>query len=154
AEYGFDDGVQLFAEVLATEFDIAGATTPPFLQGATIPTTNAFNPFGVAVSASGTVIGAEKLGQFSLSDQVFRPLIGVRGKLGTWDWETTALYSRDSGDQIVYGQTNAAALTAALASSDPRTALNPFVDGPMASPAVLGAIFNQVNFTHWVGDAT
>jgi iron complex outermembrane recepter protein len=100
------------------------------------------------------VLGAEPLATFTFRDELVRPLLGSRGRLGAWDWEITALASRDRGGQVIYGQPNAALLNAALATSDPSAALNPFVHGPMASPAVLASIFGERNVTEWQGDAT
>ena len=136
--------LELFAELLVTQYKIEGATTPPFLQLASVPASNAFNPFGTTVRVSGKVQGAEDgLANFSLEEQFVRPLLGVRGKLGTWQWEVAALDARDIGQQVLTGQTNTAALNAALASSDPATALNPFRDGPMGSPSLLASIYSN-----------
>jgi iron complex outermembrane receptor protein len=153
-EYRLRGGTELFAELLASEFKDDAATTPtPFLQ-TTVPASNAFNPFGTAVRASGVVLGAEPLATFTFQDELVRPLLGSRGRFGAWDWETTALASRDTGGQVIYGEPNAALMTAALASSDPSAALNPFVDGAMASPAVLSSIFSEAIATDWEGDST
>jgi iron complex outermembrane receptor protein len=155
AEYRLRGDTELFAELLASDFDDALAATTPFaLQQATVPATNAFNPFGVAVRASGVVLGAEHLAVFTFRDELVRPLVGARGRLGEWDWEVTGLESRDRGGQYIYGQPNAARLNAALASPDPSTALNPFVDGPMGSSALLASIFSEANLTDWRGDST
>jgi iron complex outermembrane recepter protein len=154
AEYRLRGDTELFAELLASDFDDALAATTPFaLQQATVPATNAFNPFGVAVRASGVVLGAEQLAVFTFRDELVRPLVGARGRLGEWDWEVTGLESRDRGGQYIYGQPNAARLNAALASPDPSTALNPFVDGPMGSTALLTSIFSEANLTDWRGDS-
>jgi iron complex outermembrane recepter protein len=154
ATYRFDNDVDVFAEVLASEFDSDGATSPSALQQATVPATNAFNPFGVDVRASGVVRGAEPLATFEFRDALFRPLIGARGNLGSWGWELAALYSRDRGGQDIYGQPNAALVSAALASADPAAALNPFVDGPMASPELLAQLYGVTSTTDWRGDST
>jgi iron complex outermembrane receptor protein len=136
--------LELFAELLVTHYKSEGPTTPPFLQLANVPASNAFNPFGTTVRVSGLVQGAEDgLANFSLEEQFVRPLLGVRGKLGSWQWEVTALDARDNGSQVLTGQPNSAALNAALASSDPATALNPFRDGPMANASVLGSIYSN-----------
>ncbi len=153
-EYRLRNGIDLFGEVLASEFRNNGRTTPPALLQTTVPATNAFNPFGTAVRAAGFIHGTEALATFDFHDQYFRPLVGARGDLASWHWEATALYSKDHGGQVIHGQPNAAAVTAALASSDPATALNPFVDGPMGSPALLATIFNQLNISDWNSDAT
>jgi iron complex outermembrane recepter protein len=81
-------------------------------------------------------------------------VIGARGNFGTWDWELSVLNSRDNGSQVIFGQRNAAALNVALASSDPATALNPFVDGPMGSPALLQSIFSTTLATDFQSQAT
>jgi iron complex outermembrane receptor protein len=154
ATHRLDNDIELFAEVLASEFDSDGATTPPALLQATVPATNAFNPFGVAVRAAGVVRGAEHLATFTFRDELFRPLIGARGKLDSWGWEVTAVSSRDRGGQDIFGQPNAALLSAALASSDPAAALNPFVDGSMASPELLAQIYGAIVSTDWRGDST
>jgi iron complex outermembrane recepter protein len=155
AEYRLRGRTELFAELLASKFDDdRAATTPYALQQMTVPATNAFNPFGTAVRASGVVRGAEHLATFTFRDELVRPLLGARGQFGQWDWELTGLDSHDRGGQYIYGQPNAMLLNAALASSDPSTALNPFVDGPMASPAVLASIFSETNVTDWKGDST
>src|SRR5262249_37439905 len=133
AEYRLQGGVELFAELLASEYKNDGARTPPALLQATVPATNAFNPFGTAVRVSGVVQGAEQLSRTRMRDVLLRPVVGARGQSRAGAWEVTALRSQDRGELEQAGQTNAALQSAALASADPRTALNPFVDGPMAS---------------------
>jgi iron complex outermembrane receptor protein len=154
AEYRLGNELELFAEVLATRYKLGGVTTPPFLQLASVPASNPFNPFGTTVNVSGLVQGAESLTQFSFSEEFFRPLVGARGQLGAWQWEATGLVSRDRGSQNVYGQPNVPMRNAALASSDPATALNPFIDGPMASPDVLASIYSNASLTSYKADAT
>jgi iron complex outermembrane receptor protein len=154
ASYRFDGRMELFAELLATRYKLEGVNAPPFLQLTNVPASNAFNPFGTAVRVSGLVQGAGNLTQFSSTENFFRPLVGVRGEIGTWHWEATALNSRDTGAQDAYGQPNAPLLRAALASSNPATALNPFVDGPMASPDVLASIYSNATITHYRADTT
>jgi len=145
--------VELFAELLVTQYRNVGLNTPPFLQLTTVPASNAFNPFGAAVRVSGLVQGGETLVQFALDEQFVRPLLGVRGKLDTWQWEITALDARDFGSQVLTGQTNSAALNAALASSDPNTALNPFRDGPMGSASLLGSIYGRSSVTNFSAES-
>jgi iron complex outermembrane receptor protein len=154
AEYRLRGGTKLFAELLASEYEGHVTTAPATLLQVSVPATNAFNPFGTAVRASGVVRGAEPLGRLLLRDDLVRPLVGARGELGAWEWETTALSSRDHGLQASTGQANAAQLSAALVSADARTALNPFVDGPMASPDVLASIFGAVTETPSKANAT
>ena len=147
ANHRITSDVELFAELLATYYKNQGASTPPFLSSASVPASNAFNPFGTAVNVSGVVQGAEGLSRLFLDETFVRPLLGVRWKAGAWQWEVAALDARDNGSQVITGQPNAAALTAALASSDPATALNPFRDGPMGSASLLASIYSNTLVT-------
>ncbi len=144
ANYSFGSGLELFAELLATKYDLHLVTTPPFLQRASVPASNPFNPFGTTVLVSGVVQGAESLAKVDFDEEFVRPLVGARGKLGSWYWEVSALTSRDKGSQVISGQPNTALLNAALASSDPQAALNPFIDGPMASPNLPAGALNAL----------
>jgi iron complex outermembrane recepter protein len=81
----------------------------------------------------------------------YRPSIGARGTfLSDWHWEASAWLSEDrenfSFDPILY---NFAGVQAALDSSNPATALNPFIDGPPGSAQLLQSLgFNLMeNFT-------
>jgi iron complex outermembrane receptor protein len=141
--------LEAFAELLVTQYHRVAAITPPFLQLADVPASNPFNPFGTTVRVSGVVQGAESLSTFAYDETFVRPLLGMRGKLGSWQWELTALDSRDNGSQVIFGQPNTAALNAALASSNPATALNPFVDGPMASASLLSSIYSSQIVTNF-----
>jgi len=154
ATYSFGSALELFAELLATKYDTDLVSTPPFLQLTRVPASNPFNPFGTTVAVSGVVRGAESLSKVDFGETFVRPVAGARGKLGNWDWEVSALNSRDHGSQVIFGQPNTALLNAALASSDPQTALNPFIDGPMASPGVLAAIYSNALITNYDARAT
>jgi len=153
ANYRFGSELELFAELLATRYQLDLISAPPILQLANVPASNPFNPFGTTVRVSGVVQGAERLSTSTFDEDFVRPVIGARGSVGPWDWELSALASRDNGAQNTYGQANAALLNAALASSDPRTALNPFADGPMASPDVLASIYSNSTVASYKGNA-
>jgi iron complex outermembrane receptor protein len=153
ATWSLANNVEVFAELLATDHTLKYHFTPPFLSLAKVPASNPFNPFGTTVQVSGLVIGTESMFWSSQSDTFVRPLLGARGKLGNWQWEATAQESRDFGERFTYNAANPAALTAALSSSDPNTALNPFVDGPMGSPSLLASIYGTPAVTTFKGDA-
>ncbi|WP_280155762.1 TonB-dependent receptor [Piscinibacter sp. XHJ-5] len=152
-DYRLANGIVLFAEMLASRYEEDVTNAPPFLQLNTVPATNAFNPFGTDVRVSGVVQGAEPLSRSSFHEAFVRPVVGARGELGNWNWEFSALASRDRGSFDVYGRPDAARLGSALASSDPRTALNPFVDGPMAGSDVLASIYSTFTPAPFKGDA-
>lgn len=149
AGYRFSNELELFAELLLTKYTLYDVTTPPFLLLANVPASNAFNPFGTTVQVAGVVRGAESLAKVPFTDRLIRPLLGARGKAGAWHWEATAQQTRDKGSQIIEGQPDPIKLQMALASSNPNTALNPFVDGPMGSPSLLRSIYSAVVPTFW-----
>jgi iron complex outermembrane receptor protein len=147
ASYRFMPSFELFTEFLQTAYKMNFLSAPPFVQLASLPASNPFNPFGATVRISGVVQGAESLSRFSYNEDFIRPLVGARGDLGDWSYELTVQTSRDRGERITYGATVTPALNAALASSNPATALNPFVDGPWASTALLDSIYSGVTPT-------
>jgi len=151
--YRIANDMELFTEVLATKYEDGIKNTPPFLQFAQVPPSNPFNPFGSTVRAAGVVRGAEGLAKLVFREEFFRPLVGARGNLGTWKWEVTLSDSRDVGSFAIYGLADTAALNAALASPDRSTALNPFIDGPMGSPALLSSIYSNTYYSAFTGDA-
>lgn len=117
------------------------------LNNVLVPATNAYNPFGVAVRVSarlGLENGAETLHR---ETDFKRALVGVRGELfAGWDMEATASTTRDDGLNTQKNITaNVAARTAALASSNPATALNPFTSGAAGSDELLRSIWLDSN---------
>ncbi|HRK64361.1 MAG TPA: TonB-dependent receptor, partial [Terricaulis sp.] len=58
----------------------------------------------------------------------------------TWTLEPSAAYARIGGRHRTDNLVNSVSLAAALASSDPNTAFNPFGDGSFSNPAVIEAI--------------
>jgi hypothetical protein len=125
-----------------------GGVTPPPASAGELPASNPFNPFGRRCAG---LPGAD-LTQFSPMKKISSDAASVPRK-STWTWELTALSSRDRGSQNLYGQPNTPVLNAALASSNPATALNPFVDGPMASPDLLASIYSNASITTYKADS-
>src|SRR5699024_6236141 len=78
----------------------------------------------------------------TLNSKYLRTLLGMRGDVGSWNWEVAAWQSRNTADQANYFNTTQA-IKDALASSDPATALNPFEDGPGGSPELIASFFNR-----------
>jgi iron complex outermembrane recepter protein len=115
------------------------------LGNVTVPAGNPFNPFGVDVRVTAS-LGPEN-GTEGLSRQTnfTRALVGVRGNLGGgWDAEVTASTTSDRGGSQSWNEAfNSTALTAALASTNPATSLNPFTSGRVASDEVLRSIWSD-----------
>lgn len=115
------------------------------LGGVTVPAANPFNPFGVDVrvtAALGPENGTEGLAR---QTSFTRALVGLRGELGSgWDAELTASTTSDRGGSQSWNEAvNFPALNAALASTSPASALNPFTSGRMASDEVLRSIWSD-----------
>ena len=153
ANYRFGSALEVFTEMLGSAYKFDEVSTPPFVQLMNLPSSNAFNPFGTPVLISGVVQGAENLSKFTFNEDFLRPLVGARGTFGEWDWEVTALTARDKGSLIFHGQTNTTALNAAFASSNPATALNPFIDGPWGSASQLASIYSNTTITSYKADS-
>ncbi|HET7085423.1 MAG TPA: TonB-dependent receptor [Rhizomicrobium sp.] len=154
ATYRLGSSTELFGELLATQYNMLWVTTPPSLQLVNVPASNAFNPFGVAVSVSGLVQGAQTLATYNYGEKLLRPLIGARGNINSWHWEITAINSHDINTPILRGQVNSGLLSTALASSDPSSALNPFTAGPMGSQSLLASIYSVSTTSQGDGLAT
>ncbi|MFG6417260.1 TonB-dependent receptor domain-containing protein [Roseateles sp. DC23W] len=134
-----------FTELTHVRDRMQGAERGSVLYDATVPASNPFNPFGVAVTVS-TVLGPENgLQGISRQTNFTRALLGVKGELGArWDAEVTVSTASDrGGSQTWLGSINATAMAAALASSNPATALNPFTTGRAASNGVLRQIWSD-----------
>jgi len=74
------------------------------------------------------------------SGSLIRPLIGVRRSLfSDWHYEATAYLSHD---RFQSDNPDSYDLQAALNSSDPATALNPFTTGAPGTPQLLQSLVN------------
>jgi len=120
------------------------------LNNALVPATNPYNPFGSAVRVTSR-LGLDSgmtTGQ-TLDLRFIRPLIGLRGQFDNgWDFEATASTAKDESTTTNLNiSANSAALNAALASTNPATALNPFTPGQAASKTVLQGIWSNTGST-------
>lgn len=146
-------GVELFSETMlyhATSTAYRGGstnlTTAPLIVGANNP----YNPFG---SGAGRLVGytgpaqaitivglrVDDVGprRIHVESDVGRILAGFRGNLGSWKWETAGLYSWAQTVDSESNRVSNTALQAALLSSNPATAYNPFTGGNLTSPSSL-----------------
>lgn len=135
-----------FGELTVAEDRVDSRFAGMKLNNVVVPASNAYNPFGVPVRVTST-LGLENGATGAARPTRFRRLLGgVRGDLpGQWDLEATLSSARDDSEQrSVNLAVNAAARTAALASSNPATALNPFTGGRAASDEVLRSIWGDL----------
>jgi len=147
------DGIRFYADAYASRRDMLRRSQVAAVN-LTVPRSNAF-----FVAPAGTNPASETVqysfvndyGPYSTSDIVSKSIQGTAGinadLFGDWqiDLYGTVGYNHDHV-YSVGGQTDSAALTAALASSDPATAFNPFGTS-VNSRSVIDAIFNNVTDT-------
>jgi iron complex outermembrane receptor protein len=140
--YNLATSVELFAELMYSHTEVVNDQGSSYLfgqpgfQSYSVSASNPYNPFGETVGVSKRVTGTD---QSQPTDTDFlRPLLGVRGTLfNSWRWELAAWKSEDRTHITTTSQFDSAATQTALNSADPTNALNPFIDGPLASPQIL-----------------
>lgn len=142
-ERRFGDAWSVFGELSFTRERLRTEQRGLQLNNVLVPASNPYNPFGEPVRVTarlGLENGAET---FARRTDFTRALAGLRGDLGAgWDLELNLSTTRDDGDRHTTNTVgNAAALAAALGSTNPDTALNPFTTGTAASAEVLGSIW-------------
>jgi len=132
---------ELYSNVLLSHVQQYGYLNPlilfgqPGFQQFSVGAANPYNPFGQAVGVSDMLSDLPR-GVSDLRTNYLDAVVGFRGRLfDSWRWDVGI---SDSEDHTRYLQTdsNPSALQAALNSSDPATALNPFVNASPASLAI------------------
>lgn len=141
-ELGLPRGLTAFGEFLYADRSTTFQFEPVALMRVPVPASNAFNPFGVPVAASYllTGIGPRRV---TVDTDLYRTVGGLRGALGSWDWEVSALWTDEDGATTKRNEVDAERLAAALRASDPQLALNVFQDGPGGSPALLASLVTE-----------
>ncbi|HEX2493854.1 MAG TPA: TonB-dependent receptor, partial [Steroidobacter sp.] len=138
-EYDWTPSLTTFAELLYAQRTSVSQSEPATLTNARVPASNPFNPFGVDVSASYAFEGIGP--RHTVAEQTLeRALGGARGALGAWEWEAAGLFTQEDSSSWTDNAVNVALANAALASTDPATALNVFQDGPGGSQALLQSL--------------
>jgi outer membrane receptor protein involved in Fe transport len=119
----------------------------PRAYSGVVPRTNPYNLFGVDVAVSWRPPDQERRRAIT-EDDYFGGLLGVRNPAGSaLDWEAAVSYSRDEYIDTARGLYLASAVTAALNSTNPATALNPFGGRDYRQPeSVLAAIATSAWF--------
>lgn len=145
--YHLSDSLEVFGQALGSHYKANIAQGPTYLYADaspfvefTVPAANPYNPFGTSVGVGLAIAGVPGLAIDSSSTFGYA-LGGFRGKLSqAWNWETTIWAARDMTRTLVLRGFDSPSVEAALSSSDPATALNPFVAGPPASATVLNEL--------------
>jgi len=137
AELDLSDRATLFGDLVYSTRDETRRRVPTTIANALVPAANPYNPFGVPVRVS-YLFTELPIREDKTQNDDLRVTAGVRGRLGsTWSYELTALGIRGDADLNSIDVANNAAINAAIASSNPATALNVFSTGRSGSPALL-----------------
>lgn len=150
-EFEFKPHYAVFAEALYARRDLDGLGSPPSVSGTAVPASNAFNPFGVPVSANFLM---EEIGprHNKFENELLRGVLGMRGLLGNWDWEVSALATREDSSNWVERSLDPVRVASSLASADPAQALNVFQDGPGGSPDLLASLIAAPTVAKFASD--
>jgi iron complex outermembrane recepter protein len=148
-----------FAELLYSNRDGsllglgAGGASIPGLSNRAVQASNPFNPFGVTVNVNYRLEGVP-VRIDAVESETYRTVLGVRGSVGSWDWELAGLNIKDDGVGTTYNVLNNTRVTQALAASDPAQALNVFRDGPAGSPELLASLLSPPTVSAFESDAS
>ena len=121
---------------------------------------NPYNPFGsgpgrlsgyTGPAQAVTLVGYNILDvgnrYFDVKNQQYRGVLGLKGRAGDWRWETSGVWSRARTTDTEHNRVSNTALQAALSSSDPATAYNPFTGGDLLNPRIGDSSANPVSVT-------
>ena len=160
--YALTDDIVVDLRLLYTHLERRQSEQPAgFLSGSqafqsfTVSANNPFNPFGEKVGI-GYFFPGVSVSRYNTD--FFLPSAGITGALGgSWSWEAAAWASVERERKAESSQPNKAAVQAALDSSDPATALNPFVDGSPGSQQLVNSVLytddQRYESNTWSGSA-
>ena len=150
-EHAFTDSVKGFAKLTYGKNSTYYAFTPVVIgfstEGLTLPATNPYNPFGIALtSLSGRALfgPVRKFDTESVNASV---LAGLRGTiLNRWDWESGVSYGFNTVTSVSRNAIRASVYQAALNGTTRATAINPF--GPSDNAALVNSLFTSSTGTN------
>lgn len=138
---GKSRNVTPFLELTGVWRDSEYHYNPPTLVDALTPASNYYNPFGQAVYASRLLLEIDAR-QVITDYRWWRLASGLRGHIGSWQWSAAVSRSEEFATRWANRALDEATVAAALASSDPDTALNVFQDGPVGSPELVASLIS------------
>jgi iron complex outermembrane receptor protein len=115
-----------------------------------VPRTNPYNHFGVDVLVDWRIPDQQRRRALTENDY-YTAQLGLRSTAGSvLKWETAATFSRDDYVDVARGVYRLSAVNAALARTDPATALNPFGGRDYRQPTT---VLNAITTEAWFGGA-
>lgn len=112
---------------------------PPTINSRLVPETNAHSDFNLPVVADRLFTEADSQAEIA-SSELRRGSIAVSGPLRSWNWEVSALISRDSAAFALTNLLDESRLRSALESNDTSRALNIFDTGSVGDTALLNSL--------------
>ena len=143
-EHEFTDVLKGFAQVSYGKNSTYYAFTPGVInfptEGLTLPATNPYNPFGIALTTLTTRTNFGPVRKFDTEATATNFLGGLRGSiLANWDWETAVSYGASNVSTVSRNAIRATTYQAALNGTTRQTAINPF--GPSDNQTLVNSLF-------------
>jgi len=144
--YDVSPSTELFTELMFSHVYEVAYSAPPGLFAVpgytqfTASASNPYNPFGETVGVGDLFTSLPRSSE-SNEENFIRALVGTRGHFSDdWYWEVAGWDTQDRAHTAFLDQINSTAAQNALNSSNPATALNPFVAGPPGSQQLLQSL--------------
>jgi len=152
AHYQLAESMDLFTDItfshehLKATFGFLIQASGGSYGGTTLGAGNPYKPFGEDVGISFAYPGIHRT--MMNRGSLIRPLIGVRGSVfSDWHYEVSAYLSRDRLEAD-FSELNASAFQNALNSSNPVTALNPFITSAPGATQLVGALTSPTHLLY------
>jgi iron complex outermembrane receptor protein len=147
----FTDALSAFVEAMYVDRDQEEQYAPSSVSGE-VPADQPFNPFGVDVDVDFLLTGIGPQRE-RVESRLLRGVAGLKGALGSWDWELAYLNSQERARSWDENVADFGRVEDALTATDPSQALNPFQDGPGGSAALLQSLIAIPEISHYDSDA-
>jgi iron complex outermembrane receptor protein len=150
-EHSFTDSLKGFTKLSYGKNSTYYAFTPVVIgfstEGLTLPATNPYNPFGIALtSLSGRALFGP-VRKFDTESVTASVLAGLRGSiLNRWDWESAVSYGFNNVTTVSRNAIRASVYQAALNGTTRATAVNPF--GPSDNATLVNSLFTSSTGTN------
>jgi iron complex outermembrane receptor protein len=147
AELSLGESSAIFGEMLISTSDNVLQGPLSGFTGLIVPAENPFNPFGQPVRVDFSPGGTKPISLVT-EGQSTRFVLGARGGLSRWKWELALTNNDDHADVARVNELDLTRVQAALQSTNPQTALNPFTDGPAGSDALLSSLVRDQEYDY------
>ncbi|GAA4823964.1 TonB-dependent receptor [Sphingosinicella ginsenosidimutans] len=154
--------VTLFAEGLYGNRRTDSLYDPSSLFQETVPADNIYNPFGEDVLVDYLFAGVGPTDTINRSNML-RGVLGLRGRVSSWDWEVSGLRSHEDGYNVTTNSVDFAQADCLLTNPAARVggacngitgSLNVFQSGPGGEATLLASLVANPARVHYSSDGT